>query len=299
MPPRPANLRISRRAAVSRPERMTRELITPEGVDLRLNLGDASQRASAFVIDAAIMVGVLIAFSLVCLVIVAIWPALDGLDIVGAVWLLGFFLLRNFYFVAFEAGARGATPGKRAVGLRVASRDVGRLTMDAVFARNAMRELEVYLPLTFLVLDAKGLDAWVVLAGTVWCGLFVFFPLFNADRMRAGDLVAGTWVVRTPTRRLLRDLSEDRALAVRFDFTRAQLDAYGIKELQVLEGLLRRKRLKSLAEVASRIRGKIGWEASASESDWEFLEAYYAALRGRLETQLLFGRRRADKHDTA
>ena len=29
------------------------------------------------------------------------------------IWLLGFFLLRNGYFVAFEMGSRGATPGKR------------------------------------------------------------------------------------------------------------------------------------------------------------------------------------------
>ena len=29
------------------------------------------------------------------------------------VWLLGIFLLRNFYFVVFELGPRAATPGKR------------------------------------------------------------------------------------------------------------------------------------------------------------------------------------------
>jgi hypothetical protein len=50
-------------------------------------------------------------------------------------------------------------------------------------------------------------------------------------------------------------------------------------------------------EVAMRIRRKIGWTAGAAESDWDFLSAYYAALRGRLETRLLFGRRRRDKYD--
>ena len=29
------------------------------------------------------------------------------------IWLLGFFLLRNFYFTLFEMRARAATPGKR------------------------------------------------------------------------------------------------------------------------------------------------------------------------------------------
>ncbi len=33
------------------------------------------------------------------------------------------------------------------------------------------------------------------------------------------------------------------------------------------------------------------------EGEREFLDAYYAALRGRLETRLLMGRRRKDKFD--
>jgi hypothetical protein len=32
-------------------------------------------------------------------------------------------------------------------------------------------------------------------------------------------------------------------------------------------------------------------------ADGPFLEAFYAALRGRLERRLLFGKRRAHKHD--
>ena len=40
------------------------------------------------------------------------------------------------------------------------------------------------------------------LLGIVWCAVFVFFPLFNRDRLRVGDLVAGTWVVKAPQRKL-------------------------------------------------------------------------------------------------
>ena len=35
--------------------RFERELVTPEGVDLRLRLAEASERAAAFLLDAAIM----------------------------------------------------------------------------------------------------------------------------------------------------------------------------------------------------------------------------------------------------
>ena len=41
---------------------------------------------------------------------------------------VGFFVVRNGYFAAFELTPRGATPGKRLLGLRVAARDGGRLT---------------------------------------------------------------------------------------------------------------------------------------------------------------------------
>ena len=38
---------------------------------------------------------------------------------------------------------------------------------------------------------------------------------------------------------------------------------------------------------------------AAPLSDGDFLAAYYAALRERLEQRLLFGHRRRDKHDAA
>ena len=119
------------------------------------------------------------------------------------------------------------------------------------------------------------------------------------DRLRLGDLVAGTWVVRAPTRRLLPDMAiaPTAYATVRFDFTPAQLDAYGVKELQVLEDVLRRRQIETIRGVAERIRVKIGWTRGPDESDFDFLDAYYAALRRRLEQLMLLGRRRKDKHD--
>jgi uncharacterized RDD family membrane protein YckC len=272
-------------------------------VPLNLGLPEANERAGAFLIDLLIMVGLLVG-----LVLVAGVLGLGGLmrndegqvEGVRILFLLGFFALRNFYFAGFELTPRAATPGKRIMKLRVAARNGGRLTAEAVFARNATRELEVFLPLSFLSARADAVDGWTAMLGLGWSALFLLFPLFNRDRLRAGDLIAGTWVVKAPRRRLLADLAgQGRWGAAErvFDFTAEQVDAYGVAELHVLEEVLRNRVAKTQAAVAARIRTKIGWTPARDERDREFLEAYYAALRRRLESQLLFGYRRRDKHD--
>jgi uncharacterized RDD family membrane protein YckC len=278
-------------------DRRARSLVTPEGVDLKLRLGDAGERASAVLIDLLVMLAALVAFALLA-GLAMIGSKGKGWEVIGTVAVLVFFVLRNLYFVLFELTPGAATPGKRAMGLRVAARNGGRLTADAIFARNAMREIELYLPLSFLATQSDQVGAWVSLAGLLWCAVFLLFPLFNRDRLRVGDLVAGTWVVKAPTRKLAPDLVETSRPSVgRFRFTMAQLDAYGVKELHVLEDVLRRYETKTIALVAARIRLKIGWNAAPDESDGDFLAAYYAALRGRLESRLLLGKRRKDKFD--
>jgi len=278
--------------------RTERAFVTPEGVDLRLNIGDAGQRAAAFLLDASIIGAVLIGFTLL-VVLTGFGASGAGRELLAVIWLSVFFLLRNFYFTAFELSAAAATPGKRIMGLRVASRDGGRLKAEAVFSRNAMRELEVFLPLSVLGARASqgGVDSWLYLLGFVWAGVFVFFPLLNRDRLRLGDLVGGTWVVRAPRHKLTRDMADEgvQRIAI-YDFTARQLDAYGAKELHVLESVLRQGDRKTLASVAERIARKIGWRRG-DDTDRDFLAAYYAALRGRLEQKLLMGVRRRDKHD--
>ena len=274
-----------------------RVLVTPEGVDLGVRVGEAGERAAAFVIDVAIILAGMILLTVICFA-TAVAGKGHGLQLIAVIWLLGGFFARNLYFMGFELGARGATPGKRLMKLRVAARHGGRLTADAIFARNAMRELEVYLPLSFLVSQAEPVGAALNLLGIAWSAVFVFFPLFNRDRLRVGDLVAGTWVLKAPRTRLLPDLAAQAApVRARYEFTPAQIDAYGIKELQVLEDVLRAGEPKTIKAVAERIRRKIAWTAGQDERDREFLDAYYAGLRQRLEMRLLFGRRRKDKHD--
>ncbi len=278
------------------PAELRRELITPEGVDLRLGLASAGQRAGAFLLDAAMIGAAMGLMTLVC-VLVGLALHRAAIQWIVVLWLLVFFLLRNAWFLGFELGARAATPGKRAFGLRVAARQGGRLTTDAVFARNAMREIEVFLPLSFLAAGRGALDALLVGFGLLWTGVFVFFPLFNRDRLRVGDLVAGTWVVLQPKRKLDADLAAATIADDHFAFKPEQIDTYGVAELQVLEEVLCLSDRRALRLVAERIRVKIGWRRGAEESDRAFLSAYYAALRARLEAGLLRGRRRRDKHD--
>ena len=185
-----------------------RELVTPEGVDLRLRVGTYADRFVALLLDFLILGGGMVALTIVAAIVGAV-TRLPWMNMaLGVVWLLGVFLLRNFYFMAFEIGPRAATPGKRAMGLRVIAADGGRLTADAVFARNAMREVEVFLPLTFFAARGQGVDAALITLGAIWSGVFVIFPLFNRDRRRLGDLAAGTMVVKAPKRVLQPDLAD-------------------------------------------------------------------------------------------
>lgn len=272
---------------------LPRSFVTPEGVDLQLQLATAGQRAAAFLIDATIMVGTLIVASIGLVVLAIASNSAKGAMGVAIIWLLLFFVLRNLYFIGFELGGRAATPGKRSVGLRVVARNGGRLTADAVIARNLVREIEIYLPLSFLASQGD-LQGWMIVSGLVWTGVFTFFPLCNRDRLRAGDIIAGTWVVHAPRSGAGADLAAV-APQTPYAFSRGQLDAYGIYELQTLEQVLRRGDPAAMATVAASIRRKIDWPDG--HDDAAFLSAYYAALCAKLENRLLFGKRRENKHD--
>ena len=278
-----------------------RSLVTPEGIDLSLGLARGGARAGAFMIDLLLM---LLALVVLTILAFAIGSAAVGSgnevtkEIVTSIWLLGSFFIRTGYFILFEAGPRGATLGKRALGLRVIARNGERLTVESVVARNLMREVEVFVPLSLLFYSAarEGSSGWLDLVGMGWVLLFLLFPLFNKDRLRVGDLLAGTWVINIPKKRLGYDLAAQEPLqAARLSFTPEQLDAYGVYELQTLEQVLREGQYATVQLVASTIRHKIGhWEAA---DDYQFLQDYYAATRAHMERGLLFGRRRANKFD--
>ncbi|MGV3729913.1 MAG: RDD family protein [Sphingopyxis sp.] len=271
--------------------RKTRQFVTPEGVDLELRIAGAGLRFGALLVDLILILAALFLFSLFML-----WVGVASQsDITVVVWMLGAFVLRTFWFIGFELGSRAATPGKRLMGIRVVARDGGRLTADAVVARNLIRELELFLPLMMLGAGAAEdmVGGWTMLAGVLWSLTLSFFLLFNRDRMRMGDLIAGTWVVMAERAKLDADIAVDAA-GEAMVFTDAELSVYGIFELQELERVLRHRDARAMREVADTIRAKIG--RPVAEEDDVFLLSYYRQLKARLERGLLFGKRREDKY---
>jgi len=278
-----------------------RELITPEGLALPLTIASRGARAGALLLDLAVIFGamILIFLALIFMGLGAIdlnaGTASPAVEAILVLLILTVFLSRYGYFLWFELGPRGATPGKRALGIRVAARGGGRLTAEAVIARNLMRDVEVFVPIVFLM--SGGVD-WSTTgtAALVWLAVFVLFPFFNRDHLRAGDLVAGTWVVEAERHKLMQamSLAQDRTATYRFG--EAELSVYGEHELQVLEGVLRQDNSEAQRQVMEAICRKIGWEPGAGD-ERAFLEAFYAALRARLEQNMRFGKRKKDKFD--
>lgn len=272
---------------------LRRSFVTPEGVDLRIELASAGARAGAFMLDLVLMILVLV----VGTIVIGMTAVAAESTLLSGLWLIGFFFLRNGWFTLFEMGGRGATLGKRIVGLRVVARDGSRLTGGAVIARNAMREIEFFLPISFFfaTIFQSGTDKMISLLALVWSGVFLFFPLFNRDRLRVGDLLAGTWVVHRAKAKLGQDIVASLAQADRSrrTFSDQALGLYGEYELQTLEQVLREGDSDAIFTVAAAIRRKAALPDDGD--DYGFLSDYYAALCARLERQMMVGLRRADK----
>ena len=304
------------KSAPATPKRSDRRrmLITPEGIALPVTLASRGTRFGALLIDLTIIVVAMIvsAFGLYYTASKIMQmngqsleksdPTMPGaVQFALIVYIALLFLLRHAYFLYFELGPRGATPGKRMTGVRVAARDGGRLTTEMVLARNLLRDVEITLPIVALFsLIGGGLAEWAALG---WLAVFALFPLFNRDRLRAGDLVAGSWVVEAPRLKLADALSTgqtaasgtSQATGASYKFGEEELAIYGEFELQTLERVLRENRTEAMAAVHEAICRKIGWNPGAGD-ERAFLEAYYTQLRARLESGMRMGQRKADKH---
>lgn len=291
---------------VERIDPRRRILITPEGLALPFTLASRGSRFVALLID-LICMGLVLFLALLALGQMAggltkIEAGTRGHDATGhalqalvAFWIILAFLIRNAWFIAFELGPRGATPGKRIMRLRIATRDGARLTPEKVIARNLLRDIEIFLPIS-MVISAMGESDGTGWIAAGWFLIFALLPLFSRDRLRAGDLVAGTWVVERPRKALARVLTARDGETEGYRFRDGDLAVYGEYELQRLEEVLRLRKPDAMALVAQTIAEKIGWSAPQGEDVGPFLDAYYAQLRARLEGGMRMGRRKADKH---
>jgi uncharacterized RDD family membrane protein YckC len=141
-----------------------------EGVEVELHPAGPMVRAVALVLD---FLWQALIYTLLVL-IMALVSAVIGTEAGQGVTLLLIFLTNWGYHVYFEAGRRAATPGKRAMGLRVVSESGGPASLGAIMLRNIARTADM-MPLGYLT------------------GLLVC--LFTRRFQRLGDLVARTLVV--------------------------------------------------------------------------------------------------------
>lgn len=142
-----------------------RTIETPEGVALGVRVAGPVPRMLAFLLDMLLRGAIyfIAAMPLACL----------GETGIGLLLLL-LFALEWFYPVYFEVWRRGATPGKRSLGLQVVHHDGTTVGLPASLLRNLMRFAD-FLPMAY--------------------GLGLLFMAFDKDFRRLGDLAAGTLVV--------------------------------------------------------------------------------------------------------
>ncbi len=142
-----------------------RPIETPEGITLNLRVTGPLARALAWGADSLIKYG-------------ALWGLLLALALLGqggfGLWLIALFLTEWFYPVLFEIYADGATPGKKALGLKVVHANGTPVDWPAALIRNLLRAVD-FLPLLY--------------------GFGVVAMACNRNFQRLGDLVAGTVVI--------------------------------------------------------------------------------------------------------
>ena len=135
---------------------------------LELRPAGLAVRYYAFALDWVIRIAVIYGAAMVA-------AFLGGIG--TAFWIILVFVLEWFYPVAFELASAGATPGKRAFGLRVVMDNGLPVTAAASMTRNLLRVAD-FLPLGY--------------AAAIVC------LLVRGDCKRLGDLAAGTLVVHQP-----------------------------------------------------------------------------------------------------
>jgi uncharacterized RDD family membrane protein YckC len=283
---------MSEAVSSGRVARRERRLMTPEGVPLRVELAEPGERIAAFLADIAIST---VAALLIVLIGIL---ASTGAQLTLAIGLFASFLVRNAYFIFFELRWAGVTPGKRLVGLRVIDRHGGPLRAGAIVARNLTRQAEFFFPVEMLLVTR----GWIwspadILPAAIWIAAMIAIFYFTPDHLRAGDLIGGTIVIAAPRHMLAEDLASENTV---FEFTYEQLQQYGVKELQVLEDVLRQPHNTESArlcrEIAERIQRRIGWtQPPAARDTQNFLRDFYTAERAFLEARRNLGDERPDK----
>lgn len=148
-----------------------------EGVEVRLRIAGPLPRGMALGIDLVVQ-GVVLTLLVILLAIAGIgigWNVAEGMIMLAA------FFMSWLFPVLFEAGRHGATPGKRAMGLRVVQTSGAPITFGQAVVRNFLRVVDGFPVVPGLPLPSMGF-------GLASC-------LATKRFQRLGDLAAGTVVI--------------------------------------------------------------------------------------------------------
>lgn len=213
-----------------------------EGVEIILRIAGPFPRALALILDYLIISGVLIVLSILLSVIVNA----DNYRVLLGGMLICLFLLGWGYFAFFEGGKRGATPGKRAMGLRVVDSSGNGASRGQAFVRNVLR--------FFDMLPGVPSGAMGIMIGGYGAGLLSC--LLSKKFQRMGDLVANTVVIYSnPVRHLHTTVAPvSDALAPPIVLTREEQAA--ITAFQQRAGMWSEARRVELAGHANELTGR-------------------------------------------
>lgn len=106
-----------------------------EGVEIHLRMAGPYVRVLAYSIDLLIRIGICVVGYILVLFVALIM----GVNVAMGLNMLVMFVLVFFYYVLFEAGKRGASPGKRIMGLRVVDTSGAPISFGQSFIRNMLR----------------------------------------------------------------------------------------------------------------------------------------------------------------
>jgi uncharacterized RDD family membrane protein YckC len=290
------------------------EIITPENIALQMPLATPYHRLEAFLNDVLRLVLFTILLSLLIVLLSNLLPLPSGgTFIMLAIFNILLFLLWNGYFIYYEL-KYGATPGKRSLGFKVISQNGSFLPASAIYVRNIMREIELWMPMRLLLAIAMiGPNAFSDsgLWPFLWILMFGVFPFIDKYHRRLGDLLSGTVVVMPGQSKLERDLvvrgkpivakkeeEEEASQPPKYHFSEAMVDIYGKDELQILEEILRkspkmllRDRKELFRTLVQKICKKVNYPETIPCEEYElFLNLFYEAQRANLENKLVHGR---------
>jgi uncharacterized RDD family membrane protein YckC len=199
---------------------------TPEGIVLELRPAGLSARFYAFLLDWTIRLLIMYAAAIAA-------AFMGGIGI--AFWLILLFALEWFYPVTFELTRSGATPGKRALRLKVVMDNGLPVTPAASLTRNLLRGAD-FLPFGF----AFGIVS----------------VLLRRDCKRLGDLAAATIVVHAP--KAVPRISLENVTPVAPARLLAPEDQAAVMALAARAPRLTGERLDELAALAAAVSGDAG-----------------------------------------